>query len=134
MANEPSELPASEYDQVSPSFGTSESVETVRGAIYKPLHVEREVKIYPIQEHELKTIGLFNAGFTICCSIAVGAFTFAGSIVWDMAVDQSAAAAALGTATLVVCGLLILASLIGARWLRNGRQSELEKILGEVKQ
>ena len=133
MANEPPELPPPEYDRASPGLGSAENVAVDRGAIYRPLHVEREVKIYPIQEHELKAIGLFNAGFTICCSIAAGASTLAASIVWDMAIDQSAASSPLGTAALSFCGLLILAAFIGAWWLRNGRQSELEKILGEVK-
>ena len=134
MANEPPELPASDYDQVSPGFGPSENVEIDRGAIYRPLHVEREVKIYPIQEHELKAIGLFNAGFTICCTIAAASVTFAAGIVWDTAVAQNAEASSAGTGALDLCGLLFTGSVIAACWLRKGRQSELEKILGEVKQ
>ena len=134
MANEPPELPPADYDQDSPDFGPSENVEIDRGAIYRPLHVEREVKIYPIQEHELKAIGLFNAGFTICCSIAAAFVTFAADIVWDMAVAQNAEASSAGTGALVLCGFPVAVSAIAAYWLRKGRQSELEKILGEVKQ
>lgn len=133
MANDPPELPAPDYGQVSSGFGPSESVEIDRGAIYRPLHVEREVKIYPIQEHELKTIGLFNAGFTICCSISAATLTFVAGIVWDTSVAQNSEASAVGTGALVLCGLVITASVFAAFWLRRGRQSELEKILGEVK-
>ena len=133
MPHEPPELSAPQYNQAPPDSGSTKNVEIDRGAIYRPLHVEREVKIYPIQEHELKAIGLFNAGFTICCSIAAGASTLAASIVWDMAIDQNAASSPLGNAALSFCGLLIFAAFIAAFWLRNERQSELEKIVGEVK-
>lgn len=52
-------------------------------AIYRPLHVERHVTIYPIQEHELESLEDTNKNSAVWASIATGAFTLLLGCVWD---------------------------------------------------
>ena len=100
------------------------------GAVYAPLHVRREVKIYPIQEHELKTIGILNENFTTRRSIASGAAGLAFGVGWDMIITEGTTS--LGVAVVVLCVAVIWICLSGSSKYRKEREDYLEKILGEV--
>jgi hypothetical protein len=59
------------------------SVETPPGAIYRPIHVERRVTIYPIQEHELDSLADAQNNSTLWASIGSGAATLFAACLWD---------------------------------------------------
>jgi len=115
---------------------TAASGQQRHGALYTPLHVERRVKIYPIQEHELTTLGMFSTTVTVCSSIASGTFVFLLGIAWNLAtatttIDptvrrMSSLALVLGGIVIAVCGT------IGVAAFRK-RSSELAKILSETR-
>lgn len=104
------------------------------GALYTPLHVERRVKIYPIQEHELTTLSLFSTTITVCSSIASATLIFVLGIAWNLATATGAIdptvrrMSALGI-TIGAVVVLICAAIAFGAWRKRG--SELSKILSE---
>jgi hypothetical protein len=104
---------------------------TTQGAAYRALYVERQVKIYPIQEHELTTLNMFSSTVTFCASIASGTAVFSLNVLWDMAIAQNQAVSAIGKPALGICGLVVAACLVIGIWAYRARKSELSKILNE---
>lgn len=104
---------------------------TSQGAAYKALYLERHVKIYPIQEHELTTLNMFSSAVTFCASIASATAVFGLNILWDVAIAQSQTAIAIGKTALAICGLIMVACFVIGRWAYRSRKSELSKILDE---
>lgn len=104
----------------------------VQGAVYKPLHVERKVKIYPIQEYELKSIAMLNTTATICCSVASGAFVYMLSVIWDMAATSDEKTDKTGWAFILVCVIVMLTSLGFATYCWWCQKSQLKDILSQT--
>jgi hypothetical protein len=104
------------------------------GAVYKPLHVERRVKIYPIQEHELTTLSMFSTIVTVCASIASATFGFLLNIALDIATappDTPQAIRDMRWAGVVISAIIILAcGGVGVPAFRS-KGSELKRILSE---
>lgn len=103
------------------------------GAIYKPLHVERQVKIYPIQEHELTTINMFSSAVTICASIVSGTTVFLLSIAWDLIKSKEPMVQKMGWSVIVGGIVVILISGIVGGWALWSKNTELQKILKETR-
>lgn len=101
------------------------------GAVYRAVHMVRDVKIYPIEENELKTLSMFSAIVTVVTSVGSIVVGFLMSIWWDMFTSNNAAKATVGTGITVAGGGVILVCIGIAVWAQRSRQSELRKILGE---
>jgi xanthine/uracil permease len=103
------------------------------GAVFLPLHVERQVKIYPIQEHELTTLNMFSGIVTVCVSIASGAAGFLLNVWWNVATTENPTTHRTGDAVMKIVGGVIVSSLVIGLWAFFSRRSELAKILSESK-
>lgn len=100
----------------------------LRGAIIKPLYVERPMKVYAIYEAELTTLSMFSTAVTVCWSVASGAFT----VLIDTAIDLSIAVPQDRPKHLVVGAIsvaVILAAFVAGKWLSNKQSGQLEEIL-----
>lgn len=104
------------------------------GAIYKPLHVERQVKIYPIQEHELTTIKVLSTALTLAASVFSATLVFMLGIVWDLSNATDQGTKDMGYVVVAVCVLVLIGCVITGAWAFMTRTSELEKILSEARQ
>jgi F0F1-type ATP synthase assembly protein I len=103
------------------------------GAIYKPLHVERQVKIYPIQEHELTTIKVLSTALTLSSSAFSGTLVFMLGILWDISSSTDPNMKTMGQVVVGVCALILVGCVAVACWAFFSRKSELEKILSEAR-
>src|SRR5690348_12802820 len=102
------------------------------GAVYNPIHLVRDVRIYPIEEHELTTLNLFSGIVTVVASIASLALAFGLSCWWDvMANPGDKAKVALGHGVMAVCGVVIVISAAIGYWAQHSKNNELTKILSE---
>jgi len=101
------------------------------GAVYHPLHIGRQVKIYPIQEHELRTIGVFNSMMVLWCSVGSSAIALLLSCIWDMllSADPAGAPAVLFA---VACAIVAVISFCLAMYFRKNKSDFLEQILKET--
>jgi len=115
---------------VSPSIEISR--DELRGAVYVPMHVERQVKIYPIQEHELRTISTFNNQMTLWSSIGSSAVVLVLSCLWDM-LDAAVWPPVSRIGFVVLCVLVAVGSFLLVWWYWRSRQNELDKILSETR-
>ena len=104
---------------------------TISGAIYKPLHVERQVKIYPIQEHELTTLNMFSTAVTICASFSSGAFIYLLEIYWDLQTSTDPLVHKMGGKAIAVGSVVMLICLVIGGWALWSKNTELKKILRE---
>jgi len=107
------------------------ATQVAQGAIYRPLHVERQVKIYPIQAHELTTLNMFSGITTIAAAIASAALGFMASVWWDMATAQTAATNRTGSAVLTVGGVVVVICIGVGIWAQWKKRSELAEIISE---
>ena len=115
-----------------PSGGREEvSLSTTSPGLYTVLHAERTVKVYPVQERELRTLGLFDNIFTAMCSIASAAVAFGAGIVWDMLTSQDETTAQTGWAVIAGLAVTLVSCAAVAWWARASRSSELQEILDE---
>lgn len=104
---------------------------TVSGAIYRPVHGERLVRIYPIQENELRIISAHNNFVAFWCSIGSAALAMLASCIWDLCGKESASAQEIAFIIFVILGAIFS---FGAAWVsRTNRKSELDRILDETK-
>jgi hypothetical protein len=110
---------------------STSDTEPSRGAFYQPTHLVRAVKIYPIQESELRTLSMFSTIVTVVASIASLAFAFALSVWWDVMQSKDIAATKLGYGVLVVCGVVILGCVGVGAWAIMERKSQLQTIISE---
>lgn len=101
------------------------------GATHVPLYMIRKVKVYPIQENELTTLGLLTHIVTGAVAVASGVFGFIASIWWDMATSSDENTRHVGGAVTVVCVVVIVACVLLAAVTRSKRKTELRKILDE---
>lgn len=106
---------------------------TVTGAVYKPLHVERQVKIYPIQESEMRIISTFNGQFAFWCSVGTSAAVLMLSCIWDLCITAEWPANSAWAFMTLCLAVAIVASAL-ARWNWNNRNEELQRILSQTRQ
>ena len=100
-----------------------------RGAVIKAVHVERQMRVYPIYESELTTLSMFSTAVTVCASIASGTFVFLLSIAWDMATSSDAATQSVGRTTIGIGVGVIIVSVVLAGWATSKQKSQLQEIL-----
>jgi len=98
------------------------------GALHTPLYVERQVKIYPIQENELETISLLNTGVSLFCSFACAVLVYMATIAWDMYASIDPATSRAGTGVIVICALVILLFFGIASYCGYRRKNVLQSI------
>jgi hypothetical protein len=101
------------------------------GALYRAVNMVRDVKIYPIQEHELTTLGVFSTIVTVSASVASLTIGFLLSIWWDMSASTNAAQLRIGKILTGVSAVIVVACFLAATWAVRFRKSELQKILTE---
>lgn len=101
------------------------------GALYVPIHAERRVKIYPIQEHELTNLAVLSTVVTVCAAIASGTLAFMLSVVWDMAISTQPDVQKAGNGFLAICGVVIVGCVGIGIWAHCSRGGQLKKILTE---
>lgn len=109
------------------------SIETPAGAVYQPLHVGRKVKIYPIQEHELNTIGVHNSQVALWSSIGTSAVVLIVSCIWDE-IQNSEPVSGGAVGFMILCGLAALVSGVLAWRANSAKKSQLQAILEETEQ
>lgn len=118
-----------------PQPGTRPHVtpEQHQGAIYRPLHVERQVKIYPIQEHELTTLSTLSTHVTLWCSIGSMAVALLLGCLWDMMnLAEKSSPSRQAIVFMLACFAIAAASFITAYMYKASGKSALEKILAET--
>lgn len=104
-----------------------------QGAIYEPIHAKREVTVYPIQEHELKTLTVLNTQVSLWCSIGSVAIALLASCVWDMTMASAGFAFSRGAiGFVVICAVVASTSFYLAWKFKKDRNDELLKIKSEV--
>lgn len=101
------------------------------GAKFVPVHTERSVAIYPIQEHELKTISICNGQVALWCSIGSLAIGVTLNCIWGMVTSDNAVTAA-GKAFVAVAILAAVLSFCVAKYYHRERNSEMKKIMDET--
>jgi hypothetical protein len=124
---------ADELHVAHPSPATTTIVDDSHGAVFKPVHLERHMRIYPVLETELTTLALLTHQFTASLAIAGGVFGFLVSIMWDAATSTEPMKRKIGLPLGVICVAAIAGCLVVAKWSREKRKSELEKILSEAR-
>lgn len=120
--------PSSSEVQVAPASADS----TTHGAIYRPIHGERSVKVYPIQEHELKTIGICNTMVTLCSSVGALFVALLGGCLWDTSIAEQPCSRT-GVAFMVVCAICALVAFFAAGYFWWQKKTEIEEIKHETK-
>jgi hypothetical protein len=99
------------------------SMETVRGATVESYYACRNMKIYPIAEHELDALTTMNTLNTVLLTVGVGLISLAGGI-WitdlftERVTPEGVVLSKFGTWVLVVLGLLCFAG-CGWAWRRR---------------
>jgi len=91
--------------------------------------MERVVRAWPVEEGQLRAIGLFSGVGTIFSAIATGTLGFMLSIGWDTAISPDADVKKLGIGVLVVCGVVVVASTCIACWAFWQRKTEVDRII-----
>lgn len=104
---------------------------TTTGAAHVPLYMERRVRVYPIQENELTTIGLLSHLVTGSAAVAGAVLGFMASILWDMATSSDEAKRTFGLPVVLVCVLVIIGCLVVGGFSISRRSKELKRIMDE---
>lgn len=122
MSNNPTET-------FSPNITFGDTAST--GSLYVPVHGDRRVNIYPIQEHELKTISICNTQMSLWCSIGTGFLFLIASGIWDMCTSEADQAKG-SIPLLVLFGVIVVSSYViaGYHWWIKG--SEIDAIRKET--
>jgi len=103
-----------------------------RGAQYTTIHQERQVKVYPIQEHELRTIGVLSTQFTVWCSIGSICAALLLGCIWDITqIPEGEKASASSWAFIFGCVCVIVLSISLCLKFHWDKTSQLEQILEE---
>ena len=120
-------------EPISPSDSRDFLTEPPAGATFRTLHVERAVRIYPIQEGELKNISAMNGLALIFFSIGSGLATFALGLITDAAIEGSLTDSARALVTVVVpmCVVLALGAFGIGIWALRTKSSDLKRIQEE---
>ena len=108
--------------------------ESQMGAVYHTTYMERRVKIYPLQESELRMVGMFNTLTSVFLSVGSGLLTFGlGLTVQAIFTDKlSGTAEALTYVVAPLCFVLALVFFGLAEWARRSRETEMGNIRREV--
>jgi hypothetical protein len=104
-------------------------VNPTAGGYYRPIHMVRDVKIFPIQENELTTLNMYSGIVTTMASVASVVVGFMLSIWWDVFTNPNKAR--VGFAVLLPCGAIIIFCIAVGVWATRSRKNELAKILSE---
>jgi hypothetical protein len=103
------------------------------GALYTPLHVERQVKIYPIQEHELLTISTLNDESSRWNAIGAAAVALILGCAWDtINLPKDATVSSQAILFMLGCTAIAIVAFYTAWKMRSKKQTVLDKILQEV--
>ena len=107
---------------------TSES-----GAFFRILHMERRVRVYPLQEGEMTTLSVFNTLAIVFFSAGTGLLTFAVGLITDSIIEGrlTDSSRVLVYAVTPLCLVLALLSYCVAIWALRSRSSELDRIREE---
>jgi hypothetical protein len=103
-----------------------------RGAIYTPVHGERKVNIYPIQEHELTTIGICNNQVSLWASVASACAALIAACLWDMATSPETSKSNNAIAFVAACVAVLGISIAIAFYYWKQKQSEIQRIKSET--
>ena len=98
----------------------------IRGAVCRPVQVDREMKMYLVQENELKIISTFNAQVTLWSSIGVASLTYLFACLWDMCTSDAGGKVGVG-----ICIIAVVVSIVAfgaALWYRRNRNMLLSDI------
>lgn len=101
-----------------------------KGAMYIPIHGERRVNVYPIQEHELKTIAICNTQVTFWSSVASAAIGLIASCIWDMAAGSGPTGKA--WAFIGFCVFVVVFSICVAAYHWREKESQIAQIKAET--
>lgn len=99
-----------------------------RGAFVRTLHMEREMRCYPIYESELRTLKVFSGLVTGAISAVTAAFVFGLSVLWDVINTTDTRTQANGAIVVGVCIVVMIAGIVAARWAHNTRERDLQEI------
>ncbi len=102
------------------------------GAIYKPVHTTRAVKIYPIQEHELENISDLNNDSTFWATVSGAALWMITDRLWDWFILSPSEKITPQSITCVVIAAVVSFLGAGKAFLsRRKIKTRLKKILEE---
>ena len=106
-----------------------------RASKYTPIHGERLVKIYPIQEHELKTIGICNLMVSVGCSVGFSCLTLLVSCLWSLIVATPTGQEALSKTSIGFMSILVLlciGAFIFAGAFQRMKSNQIQQIQAET--
>jgi hypothetical protein len=113
--------------------GRDVSVETHRGATVESYYACRNVKIYPIAEHELDALTTMNTLNTVLLTVGVGLVSLAAGI-WitdlftEKVTPEGVVLAKFGAWVLVVLGLICF---LGCWWAGRRRKTMWGRVVKE---
>lgn len=109
------------------------SVDTSRGATVESYYASRNVKIYPIAEHELDALTTMNTLNTVLMTVGVGLVSLAGGI-WitdiftEKVTPEGVVLSKFGAWVLVVLGIICFA---GCGWTWRRRKTMWGRVVRE---
>jgi FtsH-binding integral membrane protein len=113
--------------------GRGVSVETPRGATVESYYACRNVKIYPIAEHDLDALTTMNTLNTVLLTVGVGLISLAGGI-WitdlftETVTPEGAVLSKFGAWVLVILGVICFA---GCWWTWRRRKMMWGRVVKE---
>jgi len=122
-----------------PEGGKEQQVttQTPLGALFRPIHMERPMKVFPIHESEVSGLSLLNNLVTGFWSGASGLLLLAIGLIIDLAVEGQLISGQLTESGRVLllcvtplCGLIAFALFI-AGWLAKGKRASIWRRIEE---
>jgi hypothetical protein len=100
-----------------------------RGAILRPLHTHREVKLYPLLETEIDTLSHLSRDQRLWTSIASAAATLLAGCIWDALLVTDAPTSPRSWWTMVGLALTILFALFKSNQYGRRRRDALAALV-----
>ena len=100
------------------------------GTRFRTLHVQRTLRVYPIEEGELRILSSMNSLALIFFSVGSGLLTFAVGLIADGILEGELTQSARTLLQVVapMCGVLAFGSYAVGVWALRNRRSELNRI------
>lgn len=133
MATDPPAVP-SQKSLVVPAEAKSVTVVESHegGAMYHPLHVNRTVKTYPIQEHELSALDDLGGNSTLWAAICSASVTLLASCIWGMLQIRPPNEISNGEkGFMALLAVIAVVSFFISRSYAKKRKTRLERIMSE---
>lgn len=116
-----------------PNTDTAAVFTSDKGPIYRPIFMERQVKVYAVHEPELRYLSVLSAIQNSVASVGGGIFGFLVSIGWDVITSTEVVKQKMGMGVMFVCGAGLAACVAVWVWAFFRKKTELQQILSETK-